>query len=201
MPERTVSCTFTQEQLKAYDENGAQTYILDAGDYYITAAANAHAAINQILTAKGADTNALQTVGGLSAAELTTGADADLVTIYTPDIEDTDTTTYAVDSYSGAEITNQLQDCKADVTYLTRSDWTGTFPTHDGEPGSHIQDGMRLTTKVMYVVDIVCGLLILLIAYRIFRTFKPSARQLARQAAKAQRRAEMAQKRMAGSSS
>ena len=47
-------------------------------------------------------------------------------------------TTYATDSYSGVEITNQLQDCKADVTYLTRSDWEGTFPTHDGTPGTQI---------------------------------------------------------------
>lgn len=48
----TVTCTFSKEQLKAYDENGAETYIFDAGDYYITAAANAHAAINNILAAK-----------------------------------------------------------------------------------------------------------------------------------------------------
>ena len=47
-------------------------------------------------------------------------------------------TTYATDSYSGVTITNQLQDCKADVTYLTRSDWEGTFPTHDGEAGTQI---------------------------------------------------------------
>ena len=29
----TVTCTFSKEQLKAYDENGAETYIFDAGDY------------------------------------------------------------------------------------------------------------------------------------------------------------------------
>lgn len=160
----TVTCTFSKEQLKAYDENGAQTYIFDAGDYYITAAANAHAAINNILAAKSekpaqkADLDSeetadneesatqeeaeskieLLTAGGLSAEEATTGGNAEFVSVYTPDNTDTDVTTYATDSYSGVTITNQLQDCKADVTYLTRSDWEGTFPTHDGEAGTQI---------------------------------------------------------------
>lgn len=146
------------------DENGAQTYIFDAGDYYITAAANAHAAINNILAAKSekpaqkADLDSeetadneesatqeeaeskieLLTAGGLSAEEATTGGNAEFVSVYTPDNTDTDVTTYATDSYSGVTITNQLQDCKADVTYLTRSDWEGTFPTHDGEAGTQI---------------------------------------------------------------
>lgn len=132
----TVTCTFSKEQLKAYDENGAQTYIFDAGDYYITAAENAHAAINNILAVKSEVS--VQTAGGLSTEEATTGGNTDFVTVYTPDNTDTDVTTYATDSYSGAEITNQLQDCKADVTYLSRSDWEGTFPTHDGEPGTQI---------------------------------------------------------------
>ena len=160
----TVTCTFSKEQLKAYDENGAQTYIFDAGDYYITAAANAHAAINNILAVKSekpaqkADLDSeetadneesatqeeaeskieLLTAGGLSTEEATTGGNAEFVAVYTPDNTDTDVTTYATDSYSGVEITNQLQDCKADVTYLTRSDWEGTFPTHDGTPGTQI---------------------------------------------------------------
>ena len=80
----------------------------------------------------------LLTAGGLSAEEATTGGNAEFVSVYTPDNTDADVTTYATDSYSGVEITNQLQDCKADVTYLTRSDWEGTFPTHDGTPGTQI---------------------------------------------------------------
>ena len=48
----TVSCTFSKEQLKAYDENGAKPYIFDAGDYSITAAKNAHDAIDNIIAVK-----------------------------------------------------------------------------------------------------------------------------------------------------
>lgn len=116
----TVSITFEKEQLKAYDANNAKTYILDAGDYYITAANNSHSAINNILTAKA------KTV----ADGMTANGDAAFTSLYKVDEMDADT--YSVDSYSGAEITNLFDDAKGDVTYLTRNDWTGTFPTHDG---------------------------------------------------------------------
>lgn len=124
----TVSCTFSKEQLKSYDENNAKTYIFDAGDYYITAAKNAHDAINNIITVKAESAAEASAING----------NTELVAIYTPENAETDLTTYAADSYSGVKITNQLQDCKADVVYLSRSDWEGTFPTHDGEPGTQI---------------------------------------------------------------
>lgn len=124
----TVTMTFDEEQFKAYDANGAKTYILDAGTYYITAAKDAHEAINNILTAKGKTT----------ADGMTEAGDASMVTTYEPENADTDLTTYAKDTYSGAEITNQFDDAKGDVNYLTRNDWTGTFPTHDGEPTDEI---------------------------------------------------------------
>ena len=49
----TITVSFDKEQLKSYDYTTAKTYILDAGDYYITAAKNAHEAVNNILAAKG----------------------------------------------------------------------------------------------------------------------------------------------------
>lgn len=39
--------------IASYDAYGAKTYILDAGDYYFTAATDAHNAVNNILAAKG----------------------------------------------------------------------------------------------------------------------------------------------------
>lgn len=124
----TVSVTFTKDQLKAYDASGAKTYILDAGDYYITAAKNAHDAINNVLAAKG------KTV----ADGMTADGDAAFATVYTPANTETDTTTYAVDSRTGAAVTNQLDAAKGDAGYLTRSDWAGTFPKPDGEPSDVI---------------------------------------------------------------
>lgn len=115
---QTVTIEFNEEQLKAYDAKGAGTYILDAGTYYVCAATNAHAAVNNILAAKGA------AVEGSSA----------LVNTYVPANIDVDTSKYAADSDTGAAIANQFDDAAGDATYLTRADWTGTFPTHDGDP-------------------------------------------------------------------
>ncbi len=49
---QTVTVSFNKSELKAYDYNGAKTYIFDAGTYYVTAAQNAHVAVNNILAAK-----------------------------------------------------------------------------------------------------------------------------------------------------
>ena len=124
----TVSVTFTKDQLKAYDANGAKTYILDAGNYYITAAKDAHEAVNNVLAAKGKT----------AADGMTADGDAAFTAVYTPANTETDTTTYATDSRTGAAITNQLDAAKGDAVYLTRSDWTGTFPKPDGEPSDVI---------------------------------------------------------------
>ena len=115
---QTVTVTFDQDALKAYDANGAKTYILDAGTYYITAAHDSHDAVNNVLAAKGAN------VSGNAA----------LVNSYVPANTEVDTTTYATDSKSGSQVTNLFDDAKGDITYLTRADWEGTFPKHDGEP-------------------------------------------------------------------
>ena len=122
----TVIATFDKEHLKSYDANKAKTYILDAGDYYITAAEDAHKAVNNILAAKG------YTV----ADGMTEDGNADFTAIYTQ--PKFDAATYAVDTKTGTEITNQFDAARGDFTLLTRSDWTGTFPQHGGEASNVI---------------------------------------------------------------
>ena len=121
---QTVEIALSEEQLKSYDANGAGTYILDAGTYYLTAGKNAHDAVNNVLAAKG-----YTTADGMDAE-----GNVAMVAEYVPDNADVDATTYAADSYTGEKIENLFEDAAGDVTYLTRSDWTGTFPTHDGTP-------------------------------------------------------------------
>ena len=120
----TVEITFNEELLKSFDANGAGTYILDAGIYYVTAGRNAHDAVNNVLAAKG-----YTTADGMDAE-----GNTDLVNTYVPDNADVDATTYAADTKTGTAITNKFDDAAGDVTYLTRADWVGTFPTHDGTP-------------------------------------------------------------------
>ncbi|MBR2810483.1 MAG: hypothetical protein IKD69_03800, partial [Solobacterium sp.] len=113
-------------QFKSYDSTEAGTYILDAGDYYITAAADAHKAVNNILAAKGKTT----------ADGMDENGDENFTDIYT--VTALDAKTYAADSYSGEEIHNLFDDAKGDFKYLTRNDWENTFPEHDGEVSTYL---------------------------------------------------------------
>ena len=146
-----VTVTFDESQLAAYDRNAARTWVLDAGTYYVTAAHNAHDAANNVLAAKGASV-----AGNKSLADT-----------YVPANTDVDVTTYATDSLTGEAVTNRLDDAAGDVTYLTRADWEGTFPTHDGEPTSQVstwgneingEDGVSYTYGKVASADLLAKL-------------------------------------------
>ena len=124
-----------KDDLTSYDANNAKTYILDAGDYYFTVGSDAHNAVNNILEAKGAD-----------AARMTGTGDAALTAKWTVDA--LDTTTYAVSPYTGSPITNLFDNADLNkyagadgqtVTYLSRTDWVGTYPT---EQSLYVTDAM-----------------------------------------------------------
>ena len=123
----TLSMTVNKRDIASYDTYGAGTYILDAGDYYFTAATDAHNAVNNILAAKG---YTVESTNG----KMTADGDADLTYTWTEDA--LDTTTYAT-SENGTAITNQLSSADPNlyegieetVTWLSRSDWNGTLPT------------------------------------------------------------------------
>ena len=125
----TVTITVDGEDIASYDAYGYGTYILDAGDYYLTAAEDAHSAVNNILAAKGYSPD--NTDGRMDDE-----GDATMVWGWT---EDTlDYTTYSVSSATGVTISNLFDDADLNlseyvgdqqITYVSRSDWEGTFPT------------------------------------------------------------------------
>lgn len=120
----TLSIAVERASLASYDANKAQTYIFDDGDYYLTAATDAHDAVNNILAAKG-----YTLADGMDAE-----GNAALASLYVNDTFDAET--YSV-SFNGTKITNQVSDTDLNyyegnnvtVTYLSRNDWSGTFPT------------------------------------------------------------------------
>ncbi len=118
----TVTITVPREELACYDRNGAKTYILDEGDYYLTAAADAHEAVNNVLSAKD-----YTKADGMDAE-----GNKDFTYTYTNNKLDTET--YSKSSATGVEITNQLEEADlnyygVDLTYLSRNDWQETWPT------------------------------------------------------------------------
>ena len=115
---KEVTITIPTKYLASYDANNAKTYILDAGDYYFTAAAGAHEAVNSILAAQGKTTS-----DGMDAA----GHNA----VVSWKLDALDNTTYAISN--DTVVTNVADDADLNywlpgtVTYLTRQDWN-TFP-------------------------------------------------------------------------
>ena len=116
----TLTIQVDERDLASYDAYGAKTYILDAGIYYLTAATDAHAAVNNILAAHGKTTADGMDAEGKSHL------------VYTWDM-DFDKDTYST-SLNGTPITNQLDHADPNlyygedvVTFLSRSDWSGTW--------------------------------------------------------------------------
>ena len=123
----TVTVLVNKRDLASYDTYGAKTYILDAGDYYLTVATDAHDAVNNFLAAKGY--TAENTANRMDA-------DGNTALVYQWAQEAFDSTTYAV-SANGTAIVNQLSLADPNlyegtegqsVVWLTRNNWQGTFP-------------------------------------------------------------------------
>ncbi len=126
-----LEITVDKEELRTYDANAAKTYILDAGDYYFTAATDSHNAVNNILAAKG------YTVEN-TEGRMTEDGNTDLVYQWTNDTLDTEIFATA---QTGEEITNLFDESDpnkssthpGEVEWLSRQNWTGTFPTAPAE--------------------------------------------------------------------
>ncbi len=107
--------------LASYDENGAEGYILSAGDYYLSIGENSHDALNNILAAKG-----YTTANGMDY-------DGSADKTYHWEQAEMDTESYRCSSATGVEVTNQFDHADLsyygiDFEYMTRSDWAGTYP-------------------------------------------------------------------------
>ncbi len=118
---QTLTITADAQYMASWDSTAENskgtkgTYILDAGEYVFTIADNAHDAANNVLARQGASTD----------------GNADNTASWT--LDGLDSTTFAV-TKNGTKVENQLQDADLNtwmpdtVTYLSRSDWQGTWP-------------------------------------------------------------------------
>ena len=126
----TLTINFDMRYGASYDYKGEKTYVIEEGDYYFAIGRDSHDALNNVLAAKkqngvNVDASRMADAAGNSAA-----GDASLV--YKRTFE-RDTTSYST-SVTGYEITNRLDYADLNyydgysVTYLSRSDWAGTWP-------------------------------------------------------------------------
>ena len=120
----TITINVDRRDLASYDAYGHGTYIIEAGNYFFTAATDSHNAINNILAAKGYSTeNGMDAEGNSALVYGWVENELDL--------------TYST-SLNGTKIENQLQNADPNVYFgegtvkmLSRNDWTGTWPTGD----------------------------------------------------------------------
>lgn len=119
----TVTVKVNERELATYDAYNAKTYILEDGTYYITAAKDAHDAVNNVLAAKN------KTVADGMTAE----GNAKLVYSEAKQFNDD---LYSKSAVTGNEITNRFDDVdlklyegsadKERLVYMTRGNWQGT---------------------------------------------------------------------------
>ena len=123
----TLEIVVDGRQFASYDAHGAKTYVLTDGDYYLTAAKDSHAAVNNILAKKGYTTS--------SSGKMDADGDAAMVSDAISCA--LDTSIYSTSAATGYPITNQFSYADwnqyannggSDIAYMTRSDWAGTTP-------------------------------------------------------------------------
>ena len=121
----TVSITVDKQALRTYDSYKARTYILEKGDYYFAVGNSAHDALNNILAAKGKTVDDGMDYDGNKSFAKSVKINAD------------DFKVFSKSSVTGNDITNQFDNADINlydgrngqtITYLSRSDWEGTYP-------------------------------------------------------------------------
>ncbi|MBQ9346421.1 MAG: glycoside hydrolase family 3 C-terminal domain-containing protein, partial [Oscillibacter sp.] len=122
----TVVINVPKRELRTYDAYGVGGYILDAGDYYFTAANGAHEAMQNILAAKG-----------YAVPEAEAVTDREGLAVWRWTVDEFDPEIFSVSEATGNPIGNLFDESDPNrsslnpgsVTFLSRSDWQGTFPT------------------------------------------------------------------------
>lgn len=129
---QTLTITVDKYFLASYDyqglnDDGVTGYILDSGNYYFAVGDSVHDALNYILAKKGAS--------GMVNVDGSVFSPDSLNMVWTWELEEPDTETYHYSRWNeGVEVTNRLEEADLNhwiedgVTYLTRADWSGTFP-------------------------------------------------------------------------
>lgn len=140
---QTVTVDVDERYFASYDSYNAKTYIVDGGKYYITAARDAHDAVNNILAKKGKSV----------ADGMTDEGDASLVFEQEMNFDDE---IYSKSAVTGAEITNQFDNVdlkiydgagenKDKFEYVTRSNWEGTVTYGLGPNNEWLDSRVKVT--------------------------------------------------------
>ena len=147
---QTVTMEVDLANLASYDYTHAKTFIVDNGTYYFAIGTDSHDALNNILVKKGVTEDQKKRMSG--------SGDASKVHEWKWDdgnFEGVDNRTFSVSATGTVNITNRLSEGESamdfnyfkpgTVTYLSRSDWKGTYPkTYTGLAADTTQELYKL---------------------------------------------------------
>lgn len=152
---QTITMEVDLANLASYDYTNAKTYIVDDGDYYFAIGDDSHDALNNILAAQGKTT----------ADGMTANGDASKTYRWTwsGSSGGVDSRTFSV-SKAGVAITNALTEGQSamdynyfqpgTVTYLSRSNWNGTYPkTYYGLSATATTELYQLLSNDFYTLQ------------------------------------------------
>lgn len=149
--DEVVEVTVPGEYFASYDGYKACTYILDGGDYYLTAAKDAHDAINNVLEVKATDGQKNKMSGR---------GNGGLVWKKTFEF---DRSIYSKSSATGNKIQNQFENADLNlyegkgsnaVSYLSRNDWNGTLKLGTDGNGSVAGNHVKITATEQMKRDV-----------------------------------------------
>lgn len=150
---QVVSVDVDMQYIASYDktyDNGDGTfgtYILDPGTYYFAMGNGAHDALNHIMASQGVDP---ETLSGEGNADMAFKRDIN---------EDFISSTAFAVSKTGEKISNQLEYADwnyfqpGEVTYLSRTDWAGTYPKSYNEMTLTSQEMIDLLNGKYYTIQ------------------------------------------------
>ena len=150
----TVSIEVDGRWFASYDAYGAKTYVLDAGNYYLTVATDAHNAVNNILAHKAKNGVSVNT-------DKMVGAGNDSLVWKTEKAEDK--VTYSTSKATGNAITNQFDNADLNlygaantanhVEYISRNNWQGTVKLGMTESHALLNNQVIVTVTPEMVED------------------------------------------------
>jgi beta-glucosidase len=119
-----VTVSVELRDIASYDYTNYKTYVLEAGDYYFAIGNGAHEALNNILAAKGKTTaDGMDADGDAHKAALRTKSNF---------VEDeyklSANKTTITNQFDNVDINYYVGDTANKVTYLSRNNWSGTWP-------------------------------------------------------------------------
>lgn len=134
---QTIALNADLYSVASYDTYGQGTWILDDGDYRFAIGSDAHDALNNILAAKGYDASRGMDADG-DASKVSTWTNGTFTTLEVPEFSDNGFTTQngLVRETNDVTVENHLAHADLNtwmpedrqISYLSRSDWSGTWP-------------------------------------------------------------------------